>query len=266
MPRALLAAVPLIATLLLAAACGDSGGAESSDVRPFADIQASDVEFEFDGSATVGRLLVDTDIEVVCAVAYGETETLGLIATDDDMAGGAHADHSPRLPGLQPDTEYFFRLQGVDAAGTLYQSELMTFRTPEAVEAAGPGVNVAPSGVVTASSSEFSAGFAAANAFDGDFGTEWSSAGDGDDAFIEVDLGAPTDVVAVWYHTRQMTDGTAIAETYTITVDGGDPLGPFPVDGSPTEVALTGQVLRFEVASSTGGNTGAVEIEVFTGS
>ncbi len=245
---------------LVAAACGDAGG-DAADVRPFEDIATSDVTFEFNGPATVARLFVTTGVDVVCAVAYGETEELGLIATDDDMAGGAHDDHSPRMPGLQPQTEYFFRLQGVDANGTLYRSELMTFTTPEALEAAG--INVAPNRASVASSSEFSEAFAAENAVDGDFGTEWSSAGDGDDAYLEVDLGEPTEVVGVHYHTRQMTDGTAIAESFTIKVDGGEPLGPFPVDGQPTEVAFTGRVLRFDVEQSTGGNTGAVEIEVF---
>lgn len=245
---------------LVAAACGDSGGADA-DIRPFEDIATSDVTFDFNGPATVARLFVTTGVDVVCAVAYGETEDLGMIATDDDMAGGAHDDHSPRMPGLQPETTYFFRLQGVDAAGTLYRSELLTFTTPEAVEAAG--INVAPNRASVASSSDFSDAFAAANAVDGDFGTEWSSAGDGDDAFLEVDLGQMTEVVGVHYHTRSMGDGTAIAESFTITVDGGEPLGPFSIDGKPTDVAFTGQVLRFDVEESTGGNTGAVEIEVF---
>ncbi len=249
-----------VGLLVVVAACSDGGATE---VRPFEDIQASDVSFEFDANAQSGRLLVDTSIDVVCAVAYGETDDLGLIATDDDMAGGAHDGHSPRLTGLAPDTEYSFRLQGVDAGGTLYQSELMTFRTPAAAEASGPGINVSTEATITGASSEFSAQFAPGNAFDGDFGTEWSSAGDGDDAFVEVDLGRPVDVVAVWYHTREMTDGSAIAESYTITVDGGEPRGPFPIDGDPTEVGFTGQVLRFDVAASTGGNTGAVEIEIF---
>ncbi len=245
---------------LAAAACGDSGG-DAADIRPFEDIATSDVTFEFNGPATVARLFVTTGVDVVCAVAYGETEDLGLIATDDDMAGGAHDDHAPRMPGLQPETEYFFRLQGVDATGTLYRSELMTFTTPAAVEAAG--VNVAPNRASVASSSDFSDAFAAANAVDGDFATEWSSAGDGDDAFLEIDLGETVEVVGVHYHTRQMTDGTAIAESFTITVDGGEVLGPYPIDGSPTDVEFRGRVLRFDVERSTGGNTGAVEIEVF---
>lgn len=253
-------AVAAVAIALAAAACGDTGD-DGADVRRFEEIATSDVTFDFNGPGTVGRLFVTTGVDVVCAVAYGETDDLGMIATDDDMAGGAHDDHSPRMPGLRPETQYFFRLQGVDATGTLYRSELMTFTTPAATEAAG--LNVAPNRASVASSSDFSDAFAAANAVDGDFATEWSSAGDGDDAFLEIDLGRMTDVVGVQYHTRQMTDGTAIAESFTVTVDGGEPLGPFPIDGQPTDVEFTGQVLRFDVEQSTGGNTGAVEIEVF---
>jgi hypothetical protein len=32
----------------------------------------------------------------------------------------------------------------------------------------------------------------------------------------------------------------------------------------PHDVASTGQILRFEIPSSTGGNTGAVEVQVFS--
>jgi hypothetical protein len=48
-------------------------------------------------------------------------------------------------------------------------------------------------------------------------------------------------------------------------VDGDAVYGPIEAGFDPPliEVEFTGQVLRFAVASSTGGNTGAVEIEVF---
>ncbi|HZD24168.1 MAG TPA: hypothetical protein VE569_12330, partial [Acidimicrobiia bacterium] len=60
--------------------------------------------------------------------------------------------------------------------------------------------------------------------------------------------------------------GSAITETYSITVDGSDTFGPFPA-GNPAEpgtvdVSVTGQVFTFDVEISTGGNTGAVEIRI----
>jgi len=59
-----------------------------------------------------------------------------------------------------------------------------------------------------------------------------------------------------------MGDGTATTESFTVTVDG-DTNGPFLAGPSPTRVSFRGQILTFEVAESTGGNTGAVEIEVY---
>ena len=47
----------------------------------------------------------------------------------------------------------------------------------------------------------------------------------------------------------------------TVTVDNEDTYGPYPVGRS--EVTFTGRILRFDVEESTGGNTGATEIEVF---
>jgi hypothetical protein len=69
------------------------------------------------------------------------------------------------------------------------------------------------------------------------------------------------DIGAVAFRTRQMSDGTAITETFAVTADGAT-FGPFPASGLvPLEV--TAQVLRFDVETSTGGNTGATAIEVF---
>ena len=67
--------------------------------------------------------------------------------------------------------------------------------------------------------------------------------------------------------TRSMLDGSAITETFTIIVDGGETFGPFPT-GNPADpnfaaVDFTGQQIRFEVDSSTGGNVGAIEVRVF---
>lgn len=256
--------IALAAFGLLSAACTGSADSEASVVADFAEIAASEPTFTFDPSATSARLLVDTTIPAVCAVAYGETEGLGGLATDQDMEAGGHQDHGPILTGLAPATTYFYRLQGVGADGTLYQSELLTFTTPAAREV-NAGDNLALSATVVEVSSEFSEAFAAANAVDGDPATEWSSRGDGDDASITIDLGMDTTVTAIRFVTREMSDGSSIATTYTVTIDDGTSLGPFDAGLTPplVEVDLVGRVLRFEVDSSTGGNTGAVEIEVY---
>lgn len=127
-----------------------------------------------------------------------------------------------------------------------------------------PAPNVAVGAAVSAVSSEFSDAFAASNAVDGSGATEWSSAGDGDDAFIEIDLGDVYAIEGVGFRTRSMTDGTAVTTSFTITVDGTT-YGPFDA-GPGLSIGLVefeGRIIRFDVATSTGGNTGAIEVEVY---
>lgn len=249
--------------VLLAACSSDDAGTEA--IRPFTDIAVSDPVIEFDPSGTAATLNVTTDIDAVCAVAYGVDGPAGAIATDQDMGGGAgHSDHHALMTDLQPETEYQYRLQGVAADGALYRSEVFTFTTPAADEPAEIGTNVAKGSTVLDVSSEFSEDFRATNAVDGDLGTDWSTKGDGDEAFITIDLGEAADIAAVAFRTRSMGDGSATTETFTVEVDG-ESFGPFPAGAAPSETSFVGQVLTYRVESSTGGNTGAVEVEAYTG-
>ncbi len=154
-------------------------------------------------------------------------------------------------------------MQGSGADGNLYRSELVSFRTRLAGAAGPPGENVALGADIVDVSSEFSDAFAAANAIDGNLGTEWSTAGD--DASITIDLGRPVDAAEVALRSRSMSDGTSIVETFTVTVDGGKTYGPFDAGTASTvnDVQFTGQVLTIEAEQTTGGNTGAAEIEVY---
>lgn len=255
--------VVILFLFLVVSAAACSTASTPSDVRPFSAIAESDPVIEFDPSGTAATLRVTTIQAAVCAVAYGTDGPFGAIATDQDMgAGGGHNDHSALMTGLLPESEYQYRLQGVGADGHLYRSEILTFTTPAATEA-GFGSNVAIGATVVDVSSEFSDSFAATNAVDGNIGTEWSSKGDGDNAFMTIDLGQPFDITAVSFRTRSMNDGSAIASTFTVDVDG-ETFGPFPAGDSPAEVSFRGQVLTYRVAASSGGNTGAVEIEAFS--
>lgn len=258
----LLVAAPV--TSGAATAPGPSGAphttaADMDQVVDFAAIQDGEVVIDLDPSGTSATITVATTIDAACAVVFGEDETLGRLALDADMGAAAHRVHRVVLGGLQPETSYVFRLQGSGIDGRLYRSQLFAFQTPER-SAAAP-LDVAIGAGIVEVSSEFSEAFAATNAVDGDPSTEWSSRGDGDDAFITLDLGRPVDIGAVAFRTRQMSDGTAITETFAVTADGAT-FGPFPASGLvPLEV--TAQVLRFDVETSTGGNTGATAIEVF---
>lgn len=252
---------PILSLGLVMAAC--SGTGTGDDIGDFSEVAASDPVIEFDPSGTGATLRVTTTQDAVCAVAYGIDGPSGSIATDQEMGVGGHSDHQALMTDLQPATEYEYRLQGVAADGRIYRSEVMTFTTPEAATAAF-GDNVAIGASVKDVSSEFSAAFAAVNAVDGDLASEWSSRGDGDDAFIAIDLGELVDVTAVGFRTRSMSDGSATTDTFTVEVDGAV-YGPFPAGPTPSQVSFTGRTVTFKVDSSSGGNTGAVEIEVFSG-
>ena len=273
--RRKLTLVALFASVaLIAAACSSSSS--DSEVIDFAEIQSSDFEFTVDANG-VAKMNVTTNIDAACSIAWGETDALGTIGTDLDMGGTAHDDHEVLLVGAVPGETYQFRVQGSDADGNLFQSELASFTLPEVPasdesmsgddDMAVHGDNLAEGATVVAVSSVFSDAWSGENAVDGDMSTEWATSGSGDDAFIEIDLGSPQDVIGVEFITRTMGDGTATTTEYTVTVDGGDVFGPFsagdPSDNRFAEALFSGQVLRFDVVSSTGGNTGAIEVRAF---
>ncbi len=92
---------------------------------------------------------------------------------------------------LQPDTVYYARLQGVGPDGTLYRSEEFTFRTLPAGAGGGGAVNLASPQVgarVVGVSSNYGSGsddssYGALKAVDGNPSTQWSSDGEGDEAW-----------------------------------------------------------------------------------
>ncbi len=218
-------------------------------------------------------LSFDSTVPLACSVVFGLTPDFGSVAVDQDMDGGAHQDHGPVLSGLEPDREYFFRVQGTSEDGTLYLGEVRRFRTP--VQVASAEVNLASLAAgaqVTAVSSNFGSAandqaWGANQAIDGDGATAWSSAGDGDDGFIEIALGEETEIgdVSVW--TRSMSNGTAQIFQFTITTDQGEVFGPFALaDASQAyRFALNTKAsrVRLDVVESNGGNVGLVEFGVF---
>ncbi|SDO15179.1 F5/8 type C domain-containing protein [Geodermatophilus sp. DSM 45219] len=259
-------AVPTLAALVLVG-CGGAGTSASGDPPVLAAEQVfvDDPVVVPDAAGTSAVLRVTTELDMACAVVFGRDESLGGgIATDADMGGGAHTDHQAVMSGLQPDTEYFYRVQGSGSDGSLYRSGLRSFRTPPADDPEAPGRNAAVGAQVVDVSSEFSDDFRADAAVDGDLATEWSSAGDGDDASITLDLGRPVHVVGVALRSRSMSDGSSVVETFTVTVDGGRTYGPFDAGTASVvnEVEFTGQILRIDAERTSGGNTGAAEIEV----
>jgi len=248
---------------------------QDSQVKDLSVILADGPTFQ-DLKADSVTVKLDTTIPVVCAAAYGTTTSYGRLATDTDMAGSGHMNHHPLLSGLQPNTEYHLRMQGVGPDGTLYQSKDYTFKTPPAQLGGGKpqGANLAllaNGAKVTAVSSNYGGGdnnssFGANHAFDGDPSTQWSSNGDGNNAWVEIKLAGPAHVTTVGFWTRTMGSSAQI-HSFRIMADGGKTYGPFKLDDASGihyfPVDFTAQTLRFEAVDTSGGNTGAVEIEVY---
>lgn len=243
-----------------------------AEARSIDEIAASGPPQVTNITATDAVLQFESTLPLACVVVYGTTAAYGSIATDQDMTGGAHRDHTPVLTGLQPDTQYHYRVQGSASDGTFYLSGDMTFRTPP--EDGAAELNLASpeaGGRVRAVSSNFGGAgddetWGALSAVDGSAATAWSSDGDGDDAFIEFELDRPAQVEAVTVWSRIMADGSSQIFEFTLTTDAGVH-GPyelrdterayrFPVD------AVT-RVVRLDVVTSSGGNTGLVEFGVF---
>jgi len=257
---------------------GDTGSAttagnattapRAAGVGDFAEIQATDIVIEPDPSGAGAVLRVVTSLDVACAVSFGPTDALGFIATDTDMAGGGHTNHQPLMRGLTAGTTYFYQVSGIAPDGALFQSGVMQF-TYDPGESSTPVVrapapNVIDLASVTEVSSQYSDAYSGANAIDGDLATEWSSNGDGDDAYIVLDFGEDMQFEGVGFRTREMSDGTSITTSFTVTVDGRV-YGPFEA-GPGMSIGLfqaLGEKLRIDVETSTGGNTGAIEIEVY---
>jgi hypothetical protein len=260
----------LLVTLLVLGLLSGCGGTVAVEVHPFDEVQASEFSFEAD-PANPNRAIfrVTTTEPMICAIVWGEDQSLGNFNNSLDMAGTGIVQHNVFLPGAGPGVEYKFVVQGTTADGTLYRSEVGTFTVPapeSSPTTAARRVNLALGSTVVAVSSEFNADFSAANAVDGDIATEWSTAGDGDDASLTIDLGQSAEVSGFEFLTRSMADGTAVTLTYSVTVDGSETLGPYPAgnpaDPRTADVVATGRVFRFDVDTSTGGNTGAVEVRI----
>ncbi len=266
-----------IVAMLFLVACAPNAPALGS-VHPLSEILAKGPEFAHATPDAV-TVRIDTRMPVVCTAAYGTTTAYGSLATDTDMAGGAHQNHHPSLTGLKPDTLYHIRLQGVGPDGNLYVSDDYTFKTPAAgavnqsTKPQGKNIALASAGTrVKGVSSNYGSGdsnssYGANKAIDGDLNTEWSSNGDGDKAWIELDLGKEKKITALGFRTRTMGTSAQISR-FQVKTDKGETLGPFDLPDAKVvyyfTVTATARTLRFEVAKSSGGNTGAAEIEVYS--
>ena len=225
-------------------------------------------------TATSAVIALKTSAPAFCQVNYGPTPQYGQMRRM--TMSGPMTDHRILLPGLQPDTVYHIRFTAVDVQARVYQSGDLTFKTLPAASSRPKGQNVASlsagARVVGVSSNYGGEGitstYGANNAIDGEPATEWSSNGDGDKAWIEIELAREQRISAIGFWTRTMGSSAQIQQ-FEVVADGRTRLGPFtlrdPGGVHYFPVDVTARRLRFNVLKSSGGNTGAVEIEALTG-
>jgi len=230
-------------------------------------------------TATRAVLRFTTSQPTSCRALFGTSAaTLERSATDPNMAPGTLVtDHTVPLEDLTPATPWYWRAEATDRDGRVFLSDLRDFTTPAGNGVGGTLVNVALLSLgttVTAVSSNFGGGgvdtgFGANNALDGAMATEWSTNGDGNGAWVELDLGAPRAIQGVGFRSRKMTDGTSIIRAFRMRLDDGVWRGPFDTP-NPDEayrfdldVTATTRTVRLEATDTSGGNTGAKEIELY---
>lgn len=241
-------------------------------IMPLSVVTESDMQV-FDVTDTTARVNFVGTIPLACYLVYGIDESFGFVTNDPDMAQAAIIDHNPVLLDLEPDTEYVFRMQGIGEDGVIYVSELYRFRTlPTSDEISANLLSPENGAVVLEVSSNFGSQpndgrWGILNAFDGNSATEWSSNGDGNNAYFVVELSGEHRIHTIEYRTRAMNDGTAITEAFTITTDSGEVYGPFEVEAytdlTTFEVDFVATTLHYDVQQSTGGNTGIIDIAVY---
>jgi len=221
-------------------------------------------------TATSAVIALKTGSPAFCQVNYGPTAQYGEMRRM--TMSGPMTDHHILLPGLTPDTLYHFRLTAVDTAAHIYQSRDLTFQTHRATAGKPVGQNVASLAMgakVIGVSSNYGGGsndgtFGANHAIDGDPRSEWSSNGDGDKAWIAIELARAYHLTAIGFWTRTMGSSAQIQQ-FEVIADGNIRLGPFTLPSASAihyfPIDVTAQRLRFNVLKSSGGNTGAVKIE-----
>lgn len=254
------------AVAVLLAGCGgsDSKPAAASAQLPADQLLDGPAKVTPEAGGTTAVLVASTKAKAACRVFYGRSPSADEgSATDRDMAAtGPHTTHRAVMSGLVPNAQYWYRFEGTDESGRAYAGAGGTFTTAEALKPEGE--NLAPKAKIKQVSSEYSAEYAATRALDGDPATEWSTAGDGDKAFIVIDLGAVYQLTGIGFRTRSMSDGTSIIREIAVIVDGKR-YGPFPVGEGQSLIPLKvgGRLVRIEAVKTTGGNTGAQDIAVY---
>lgn len=248
--------------------------------------EASDVRVVFNEEEGAWHLRLVTPEPVLCQIHLGpaDAEAEGFTAMHRrtavrDALTRPAKDHRVELLALRPETSYTLNVVLVDEEARVYRSEDLAFETTARAETPGAwepdGENLAllqKGGRVVGVSSNWAGGdndsaFGANNAIDGDPNTEWSSDGDGDEAWIEIALAEEGTITGVGFWTRTMGTSAQIYKFRVLALDG-TVLGVFDLPDAKQLYNFdledfVGKQLRFEAVESSGGNTGAEEIAIY---
>lgn len=220
----------------------------------------------------------ETSLPTSGEVLFG-TSARKLDHTARDIAmdpGELSFTHEIPLEDLKPDTEYSWRARAVDRDNTVVLTDIDSFTTlDEEPEATGDNVALGSAGAkVFEVSSNWGGGkndstYGANHAFDGKMASEWASDGDGDDAWIELQFGRVRRITRFAFRSRHMSNGSASMRRIELAFDGDTERGPFDVP-DPTrryvfsvEPPVEASRVRLKAVETTGGNTGAREIEFY---
>lgn len=289
----------LLATACLVGACtpaaspathegvADSGVLAGGDAATSATSseQFENLRFE-DVGETRAVFRFDTTDPTRCEAHYGTAaNALTFTARDPDMVEGEYSlDHQIPLEDLMPGTRYYVQARAIDVSGQVYFSDIVDFESltkPDQVLDGGSApatlsenYALATHGTFVSSvSSNFGAGandaaWGADLAVDGKMGTEWSSNGDGDAAFLELNFGSVRTVNHLAIRSRKMTDGTAVIHSIRLLFPDNTMAGPFAMPDPDIRYTFdfttkATQTVRVEALTTTGGNTGLKEVEFY---
>ncbi len=222
----------------------------------------------------------ETAQETTCEVEWGlAADELTTTAVDPDMDPDDPygLEHNVPLEDLPSETTIYYRAKVVTPDDEAFFSEVRSFDTLAAEDAGPPRSNVALASAGTQvidKSSNYGgaaddASWGAGAVIDGAMSSEWATAGDGDDAFVTLDLGTERNLVGWGFRSRKMTDGSSIIQSVQLVIDDAATLGPFETPDPDQfyqfdfDEPVAATVVRIDAITTTGGNTGAKEVELY---
>ncbi len=267
----------LIISMSVIVSC-DSDNTSPNSTDDTAEVEFTNVRVE-ELTSRSAVIRFTTSQPTTCDVVYGIAEDmLDQVATDPNMLENNFlTDHDVPLEDLLPEKTYYYKARATTEDGLTYFSSIQLFTTkPETADASYSNIALQSMGTsVTSVSSNWGNGdndssFGANNAIDGMMSTEWSTNGDGDEAFITLDFGQQRTISRFGFRSRKMMDGSSIITGIRLTFDGDMMMGPFETPDPDSLYTfdltppVTAQTVRVDAVSSTGGNTGAKEIQFFS--